>query len=141
MFEMQAVIFVLIPPGHESEQWTFRQVAFDDPGPEYGAQFLNLAIDAKDNLYATDLTQWLGCRQSGCARSADDWYIPTHIFKLDTRAREWQTLVTFNNVDFENIGALAVDKHGILYGVTMDCGTSNNGTVWKLKPNPKGRPW
>ena len=83
--------------------------------------FYDLAIDAADQLYATE----------GAMEHSTGLHYYGDIYKVDNQW-PWQehSLVGFGADHFQD---LEVDASGKLYGTTSACG-SNQGTVWQLTP-------
>jgi len=114
----KGVVFELSPQGTETVLHNFAGGSSDGQSPEYGS----LLIDKLGNLYG--VTQQGGTSGQGVVyRLSKSGFKVLHSFAGGT---------TDGCFPF---GSVAMDKNGNLYGTTEYCGSSNNGTVWKLSKN------
>lgn len=115
------VIFKLSPSGQETLLHTFTGGTSDGSNPVYGS----LLIDGLGNLY--------GVAQEGGASGQGV------VYKL-SKGGTFTVLHSFAGGTADGcfpLGSVAADKNGNLYGTTSYCGSSNNGTIWKLSPTGK----
>lgn len=116
-------VFMLKPSGG---QWIYSELAHGD---EYSNQdsYNNLVVDAAGNIWGT-AEQWWG----GCMGGWNNAYI----FELAKTSDGWQysTPVYWDYTAFPTSGALALDRHGNIYGTTQYCGSHGDGTVWQFTP-------
>ena len=110
-------------------RWIYSELAH---GNEYNDQDLynNLVVDAAGDLWGTAQDAGGGCMGGG--------YVDAYIFKVVKDSDGWQytTPLYSSNSMFPTSGALAVDRHGNLYGTTYTCGSPGYGTVWEFTPTP-----
>jgi uncharacterized repeat protein (TIGR03803 family) len=115
------VVFRLAKHGKETILHSFKGGVKDGASPSYG----NLLADKSGNLYGVT---W-GGGSSGLGV----------VFEIDTTGKE-TVLHSFAGGTKDGCypyGTPAMDRLGNLYGTTYQCGSSNYGTVWKVRKNPK----
>ncbi|MGD0567477.1 MAG: choice-of-anchor tandem repeat GloVer-containing protein [Candidatus Sulfotelmatobacter sp.] len=108
------------------------------PTNDISSSYSSLVSDSVGNLYGTALSGGSGCAQSNCGG----------VFRLSPPTApggSWTETILYNfgsilNDGVAPRGALAVDQHGNLYGITSGGGTYGYGTVFELSPpaNPTG---
>ena len=128
----QGTVFKLTPPARFETEWTAAVLysfcslpnCSDGPSPTAG-----VITDKHGALYSTTYNGG-GAADSGT------------VFKLTPPAKyetEWTEIVLHSFAGRPNDGAhsqlgLIADKHGALYGATLNGGANNLGTVFKLTP-------
>ena len=128
----QGTVFKLTPPARFETEWTAAVLysfcslpnCSDGPSPTAG-----VITDKHGALYSTTYNGG-GASDSGT------------VFKLTPPAKyetEWTEIVLHSFAGRPNDGAhsqlgLIADKHGALYGATLNGGANNLGTVFKLTP-------
>lgn len=119
-------VFRLGPTGVESVLYAFPTSSTDGKNPEAG-----LVRDREGNLYGTaqaggDETD--GCAGNGCGV----------VFRLAPNNNAETILHSFTDTGdggCEPNTALALSRDGRLYGTTLFCGTTGNGTIFELRPS------
>lgn len=131
------LVFMLSP---SNGTWTLTVISVQGQENWQGSLNTNLAIDAAGNLYGSTYFWSFASPGHNCNRDTrpdcgENFY--EYIFKLARQGDYWvlSTPAYFgNNTEFPNVGALAVDVEGNLYGTTTFCGKYGYGTVWELSP-------
>ncbi len=130
----KGIVFQLAPPPAGQKQWTKTVLYSFQGGPNDGAVpfFSTPIFDKAGALYGT--TALGGAFGHGT------------IFKLTPPAAgqtKWTEKVLYSfrggTKDGTSPNSLIFDKAGVLYGTTMNGGTSNFGTVYKLTPPAAGK--
>jgi uncharacterized repeat protein (TIGR03803 family) len=112
----QGTVFRLTPNGTETLLHSFAGGPSDGAMPEFG----HLLMDNAGNLYG--VTEEGGSSRLGV------------VYKLTAKRKE-TLLHSFAGHSSDGcypLGSVSMDKAGNLYGTTYACGSSNNGTVWKV---------
>jgi uncharacterized repeat protein (TIGR03803 family) len=115
-------VFKIDTSGNETVLYSFCSVSdcADGAGPT-----ATLVLDAQGNLYGTtSVGGGTGCGGPGCGT----------VFKLDTSGNE-TVLYSFTGGTADGCfpqGGVVLDAAGNLYGTTNVCGSSNEGTVFKV---------
>jgi uncharacterized repeat protein (TIGR03803 family) len=91
-----------------------------------GSPYGNLIQDSNGTLYGTSLF-------------TDGTTFPGGVYRMNADGSGFATLHVFNGADGATLaGALVLASDGFLYGVTQEGGTSNNGTVFRIRPDGTG---
>jgi uncharacterized repeat protein (TIGR03803 family) len=125
----QGTIFKLTPPAKYETEWTETVLHSFAGTPNDGAYLqLGLIADKHGTLYGATLEG--GANELGI------------VFKLTPPARfqtEWTETVLYSFCSLPNcsdgispLGDLIADKHGALYGATLNGGAASHGVVFKL---------
>ena len=115
----QGTVFRLTPNGAETLLHSFAGGPSDGAMPDFG----HLLMDKAGNLYGA--TEEGGSSRLGA------------VYKLTAKGKE-TLLHSFAGHSSDGcypLGSVSMDKAGILYGTTYACGSSDNGTVWKVSQN------
>jgi len=115
----QGTVFRLTPNGTETLLHSFAGGPSDGAMPTFG----HLLMDKAGNLYG--VTEEGGSSRVGV------------LYKLTTKKQE-TLLHSFAGHSSDGcypLGSVSMDKAGNLYGTTYACGSSNNGTVWRVSKN------
>jgi uncharacterized repeat protein (TIGR03803 family) len=125
-------VFKLRPPVAGQTQWTETVLYSFTGGDGNNPQAVGLIFDGDGALYGT--TTFGGTSNLGT------------VFKLTAPAAgqtQWTETVLYNFTDETDgnypLGGLIFDNDGALYGTTYRGGTSNLGTVFKLRPAAAGQ--
>jgi len=114
-------IFKLGPSRKETILHRFQAAEGSDP-------IRRLVRDQEGNLYGvTEFGGGAGCGGTGCGT----------VYKL-SKSGDLKVLHTFAGGTADGClpqGSVTVDKNGNLYGTTLECGSNDIGTVWKLSKN------
>ncbi len=91
----------------------------------------SMIVDTAGNLFGVRAADHGGCGDACNQSASPSESLYYWIFELTQGSWDYNNLVSFENQWFRaRISGL--DAHGNLYGVTWDCGASNQGTVWEL---------
>lgn len=119
----RGTIFKLDSAGKLTVLHSFRRL--EDSEPVYG----HLTMDGSGNLYGVTAEGGAGCVPSGCGV----------LYRLSTNGT-FTVLHSFRGGKKDGcrpFGSVARDEAGDLYGTTYRCGSSNDGTVWRVSKTGK----